>query len=146
MGPRLARRGPMSQGHEKLVAWQRADDLFVAVHRLAATFPIDERYGLASQMRRAAYSVLTVLTVQSVPSYPTFVLKYSIVLTRPSSRFTLGSQFRSVRARVMSGRRCLGSSVGSGLVTSLLVEPVIVMIVSAISLRSEEHTSELQSQ
>ena len=47
----------MSQGHEKLVAWQRADDLFVAVHQLAATFPVEERYGLASQMRRAAYSV-----------------------------------------------------------------------------------------
>ena len=47
----------MSQGHEKLVTWQRADDLFVAVHQLAATFPVEERYGLASQMRRAAYSV-----------------------------------------------------------------------------------------
>ena len=47
----------MPQGHEKLVAWQRADDLFVAIHRLAATPPIEERYGLTSQMRRAAYSV-----------------------------------------------------------------------------------------
>lgn len=45
----------MPQGHEKLVAWQRADDLFVAVHQLAATF--EERYILASQMRRAAFSV-----------------------------------------------------------------------------------------
>ena len=43
--------------HEKLVAWQRADDLFIAIHRLTATYPPHERYGLTSQMRRAAYSV-----------------------------------------------------------------------------------------
>ncbi len=47
----------MSLSHEKLVAWQRADDLFVAIHRFAATLPVEERYSLASQMRRAAYSV-----------------------------------------------------------------------------------------
>ena len=43
--------------HEKLVAWRRADDLFVAIHRLAGTLPDIERFALASQMRRAAYSV-----------------------------------------------------------------------------------------
>ncbi|HUR32205.1 MAG TPA: four helix bundle protein [Vicinamibacterales bacterium] len=47
----------MPLGHEKLVAWQRADDLFVAIHRLATAFPPEERYELASQIRRAAYSV-----------------------------------------------------------------------------------------
>ncbi len=43
--------------HHKLVAWQRADDLFITVHRLTNRFPPDERFGLVSQMRRAAYSV-----------------------------------------------------------------------------------------
>jgi four helix bundle protein len=47
----------MALGHEKLIAWQRADDLFIAVHHLASSFPNDERYALAGQMRRAAYSV-----------------------------------------------------------------------------------------
>src|SRR5437016_4843628 len=41
-------------------------------------------------------------------------LKYEIVRRSPSSRPTRGSQPSSARARVMSGRRCLGSSVGSG--------------------------------
>lgn len=57
LGLRFAQLGGMPQGHEKLVAWQRADDLFVAIHGFAATLPIEERYGLTSQMRRAAYSV-----------------------------------------------------------------------------------------
>jgi len=47
----------MPLSHERLVAWQRADDLFIEVHRLAARLPADERYELAAQMRRAAYSI-----------------------------------------------------------------------------------------
>lgn len=43
--------------HERLVAWQRADDLFISIHTLTARFPSDERFGLVTQMRRAAYSV-----------------------------------------------------------------------------------------
>ena len=43
--------------HESLVAWQRADDLVVRLHNITRTFPADERYALASQLRRAAYSV-----------------------------------------------------------------------------------------
>jgi four helix bundle protein len=47
----------MSQPHLNLVAWQRADDLCVAIHRLARDLPRDERFELASQLRRAAYSI-----------------------------------------------------------------------------------------
>ena len=47
----------MPPRHANLVAWQRADDLFIAVHKLARRFPADERFELASQIRRAAYSV-----------------------------------------------------------------------------------------
>lgn len=44
--------------HEKLVAWQRADDLLIEVHKLTRShFPADERFELSSQSRRAAYSV-----------------------------------------------------------------------------------------
>jgi four helix bundle protein len=44
--------------HHSLVAWQRADDLFVKVHHLTkARFPAHERYALTSQTRRAALSV-----------------------------------------------------------------------------------------
>jgi four helix bundle protein len=43
--------------HHSLVAWQRADDLFLTVHQLSRTFPSIERFELGSQLRRAAYSV-----------------------------------------------------------------------------------------
>ncbi|PYR69682.1 MAG: four helix bundle protein [Acidobacteria bacterium] len=44
--------------HESLVAWQRADDLFISVHLLSKKkFPADERFALTSQTRRAAFSV-----------------------------------------------------------------------------------------
>ena len=47
----------MQPRFSKLVAWQRADDLFMAVHRAAMSFPLHERFVLASQLRRAAFSV-----------------------------------------------------------------------------------------
>jgi four helix bundle protein len=43
--------------HESLVAWQRADDLFIRIHEVSRTFPAFERYELGSQTRRAAFSV-----------------------------------------------------------------------------------------
>jgi len=44
--------------HHTLIAWQRADDLFIEIHRLTTkTLPREERYELSSQLRRAAYSV-----------------------------------------------------------------------------------------
>ena len=43
--------------HESLVAWQRADDLFIRIHKLSHTFPRYERHELGSQSRRSAFSV-----------------------------------------------------------------------------------------
>jgi four helix bundle protein len=44
--------------HHSLIAWQRADDLFIRLHMLSLqSFPAIERFELGSQLRRAAYSV-----------------------------------------------------------------------------------------
>jgi four helix bundle protein len=43
--------------HHSVVAWQRADDLFVVLHRVSRTFPAIERFELAAQLRRSAFSV-----------------------------------------------------------------------------------------
>ena len=48
----------MSLSHHNLVAWQRADDLLMMVHRLSReAFPASERFELGQQLRRAAFSV-----------------------------------------------------------------------------------------
>jgi len=43
--------------YKQLVVWQKAMDLVLAVYRISATFPRDERFGLTNQIRRAAVSV-----------------------------------------------------------------------------------------
>jgi len=47
----------MPPKHVTLVAWQRADDLFIDIHQLTRRFLSEERFALTSQIRRAAYSV-----------------------------------------------------------------------------------------
>src|SRR5437879_12098182 len=41
---------------EKLHAWRECHELALAVYRVTKKFPDDERYGLTSQTRRAAFS------------------------------------------------------------------------------------------
>ena len=41
----------------ELKVWQKAHDLTLKVYRETGTFPTDERYGLTSQVRRAAASI-----------------------------------------------------------------------------------------
>jgi four helix bundle protein len=42
---------------QDLIVWQRSVDLIAEVYALTRRFPLDERYGMVSQMRRAACSV-----------------------------------------------------------------------------------------
>ncbi|HSY52039.1 MAG TPA: four helix bundle protein [Thermoanaerobaculia bacterium] len=48
----------MAKSIHDLVAFQRAVDLAVDVYDVTATFPRDERFGLISQLRRAAVGVV----------------------------------------------------------------------------------------
>ncbi len=43
--------------HEKLDVWNRAVDFVVAVDQITEAFPKEEKFGLTSQVRRAAVSV-----------------------------------------------------------------------------------------
>ena len=45
------------KNYQDLLAWQRAMELVETVYRESAAIPPDERYGLTSQMRRAAVSI-----------------------------------------------------------------------------------------
>ncbi len=47
----------MGKPHEQLDAWKYSMRLVKAVYQMTSDFPLEERYGLAQQMRRAAVSV-----------------------------------------------------------------------------------------
>lgn len=47
--------------YEKLVAWQKAHQVALDVYRLTAQFPSDEKFGLISQLRRAAVSAPSII-------------------------------------------------------------------------------------
>lgn len=43
--------------YEDLIAWRKSYDLVLLVYRITKSFPADERFGLISQLRRAAISI-----------------------------------------------------------------------------------------
>lgn len=43
--------------YKDLIVWQKAITLTVLIYKVTKNFPPDERYGLTSQMRRAAASI-----------------------------------------------------------------------------------------
>ncbi len=47
----------MGQSYRDLIAWQKAMAFVTEVYEVTKSFPLDERYGLTSQLRRAAVSV-----------------------------------------------------------------------------------------
>lgn len=47
-----------SQRYHSLLVWQKADDFLVEVYKNIVSFPKDELFGIISQFRRAALSVV----------------------------------------------------------------------------------------
>lgn len=45
------------KGFKKLLVWQKAYDLALAIYKCSQKFPSSEIYGLTSQLRRAAVSI-----------------------------------------------------------------------------------------
>lgn len=42
---------------KQIVAWQKAHELALDVYRASATWPVEERFGLSNQIRRASASI-----------------------------------------------------------------------------------------
>lgn len=66
----------MGKPHERLDAWKVSMDLVKAVYDTTATFPREERYGLAQQMRRAAVSIPSNIAEGSTRMHPKEYLQF----------------------------------------------------------------------
>ena len=47
----------MEYGFQRVIAWQKAHEFVLLVYKISKHFPDDERFGLTSQLRRAAVSI-----------------------------------------------------------------------------------------
>ena len=47
----------MNNGYEDLEVWKKSKNLSVEIHKITRKFPLEEKYGLTSQMRRASISI-----------------------------------------------------------------------------------------
>jgi len=47
----------MDKPHKKLDVWRLSIELSKAIYRLTSGYPVEEKFGLVSQMRRAAVSI-----------------------------------------------------------------------------------------
>src|SRR3954465_6978931 len=59
------------QDFRKLKVWQRAQETCVQIYMLSGHFPVEERYGITSQLRKAAVSVGANLAEGSKRASPT---------------------------------------------------------------------------
>ena len=59
MGTAAAGDAIMTAPYRNLKVWQLAHELALQVYRATASYSVSERYGLVSQMRRAAVAVAT---------------------------------------------------------------------------------------
>ena len=87
-----------------LIAWQVGMDTVVLTYELTKEFPVDERYGLISQMRRCATSIpLNVAEGQGICA-PKWTLRH--VVTAIGSSCELDTQLEvAVRLRLVTRER-----------------------------------------
>lgn len=45
------------QSFKELIVWVKSHELTLEIYKVTKKFPSDEKYGMVSQMRRAAYSI-----------------------------------------------------------------------------------------
>lgn len=51
-------KNKLNKGYHKLIVWQRAKELVLLIYQHTESFPKSEEFGLKSQLRRAAVSIV----------------------------------------------------------------------------------------
>ncbi len=93
-----------SSSYEDLKVWQRAIDFTVTIYRCTKSFPKDERFGLISQMRRAATSIPSNVAEGKGRSDPDFA---RFLLQARGSAWELETQLQlALRLGYLSSEQC----------------------------------------
>ncbi|MHC4067184.1 MAG: four helix bundle protein [Planctomycetota bacterium] len=100
------------QDYHHLDIWQRAMDYAVQLYRFSATLPVDERYNLIAQLRKAATSV------------PLNIAEGAGCATNPEFARFLGYAYRSLQEVITCLELCdrLHPAVSRGPIAALIDE------------------------
>ena len=116
----------MGRGYRDLVAWQKAMELVTEIYTATRCFPSDERFGLTSQMRRAAVSIPSNIAEghgrQSQGEFRQFVGNARGSLTELETHIQIALNLQLLEAPVAEPLLAQASEVGrilNGLLTSL---------------------------
>jgi four helix bundle protein len=104
------------QSYRDLEVWKRAMDLAVAVYETSRGFPIDERFGLTSQVRRSAASVAANIAEgygrQSRQSYVHFLKIAQGSLKETETHLILASRVGMIDTTVLGARLDESEEIG----------------------------------
>ena len=96
----------MDKPHKKLDVWKLSMELSTTTYRITAAYPAEERFGLVSQMRRAAISIPSNIAEGAARS-STNELRHFLSIARGSlseldTQYDLSQQLGFVTAKVRS--------------------------------------------
>ena len=116
----------MKRAHTELEAWRQGIVLVTALYEATGNFPSEERYGLTSQVRRAAVSIPANIAEGAARGTNKEFLRYLIIargsISELETLLTIAKEvgfLSEQQGRDLNGRCSLVSSRLSGLITSV---------------------------
>lgn len=108
------------QDFTKLEVWKKADNLAVAIYRETENFPDSEKYGLTSQLRRAAVSIPTNIAEGCGYSSNAQFCKF-LYIAHGSANEVAYLLHLSVRTEVANGQRASQMQEGVSEIKKMLI-------------------------
>ena len=84
-----------TSGYKDLLVWQKGIALVKQIYQITQSFPAEEKFGLVSQMRRAAVSILSNILPKDKHAIPQVSLYNSFLMQKvPSQSWRLNSSLQ----------------------------------------------------
>ena len=109
------------QSFKDLIIWQKSHQLTLDIYKLTKQFPTDEKFGVISQIRRAAYSIPSNIVEghsrKSAKEFKYFLniskgslseLEYFLILSR-DMKYITNAEFKEMESKVIEISKILFS-------------------------------------